>query len=112
MKGFKLKFVKGRDIYEEEGKTYLITNKRLISICKGIEDVIKRRGLNLKSEWLVGDLEAYLLHNYNPSFERACECDETNCEECEDGTLKSVAMMVYAQAFTLLEGLNLIRVYM
>ena len=41
LEGYKLKFLKKRNVFEEEGKTYLMTNSRLITICKGIEDVVE-----------------------------------------------------------------------
>ena len=37
---------------------------------------------------MFGDVEAFLLHNYNPNFERGCEWDVIDCEKCENGSFE------------------------
>ena len=82
--GYTLRFVTNRLIGGMSSDPSLRMNKRLYSILSGIGDVTERRGLDLHFEW---NFETgVLLHNYNPNFEKGCDCEEdiAHKSECED----------------------------
>ena len=80
LEGYTLKFVTNRFIDETRPDPYLTMNKRLYSILSGTGDVTKHRGLDRHFEW---NFETgVLLHNYKPNFEKGCDHDESDCDEC------------------------------
>ena len=81
-----LKFLTNRSVND---KHYLTEEKRLLSITMEMRDVIEHRGLDLCIE--TNFEQGMLLHNYNPNFERGCDCywvefdkngEEICCDNC------------------------------
>ena len=72
LEGYTLKFVTNRFINETGPDPHLTTNKRLLSLLSGIDDVIERLGVDLHFKW---NFEGVLLHDYKPNFEKGCGHD-------------------------------------